>query len=249
MIKIGNFLFHYRNGLFPVLYLLLFLQWRPLLPDFRQAALIGLVIALIGQAFRVVTIGFDYIIRGGRDRRVYAKDLVTGGMFSHCRNPLYVGNFLIIVGLGIASNSLFFVAVMIPLFAFIYRAIVAAEENFLLGKFGAAFQSYCADVNRFLPNFSGFSKSISGMTYNWRRVITAEYGSAYIWTAGMLAVTLRNALTTPGTPHRDILVRSLWIGLGIVTLAYLAARILKKTGRLVAPMTSMPKSEPEPQAN
>ena len=249
MIKIGNFLFHYRNGLFPVLYLLLFLQWRPLLPDFRQAALVGLVIALIGQAFRVVTIGFDYIIRGGRDRRVYAKDLVTGGMFSHCRNPLYVGNFLIIVGLGVASNSLFFVAVMIPLFAFIYRAIVAAEENFLSGKFGAAFQNYCADVNRFLPNFRGFSKSISGMTYNWRRVITAEYGSAFIWTAGMIAVTLRNALTTPATPNRDTLVLSLWIGLGVVTLAYLAARFLKKTGRLVAPMTSMPKTDPEPQAN
>src|ERR1700741_1760533 len=98
MVRIGNFLFHYRNGLFPLVYALLILKSQALLPDYRVAAAIGLLIALAGQILRAVTIGLEYIVRGGRNRRVYAKNLVQGGVFGHCRNPLYLGNFLILSG-------------------------------------------------------------------------------------------------------------------------------------------------------
>src|SRR5213596_653057 len=136
IIKIGNFLFHYRNGLFPLVYALLVLKGRPALPDYRVAALLGFLVGLTGQLLRAVTIGLEYIIRGGRNRQVYAEKLVQGGIFAHCRNPLYIGNLLIILGLGIACNSGLFLAVGIPFFVFAYWAIIAAEENFLRSKFG-----------------------------------------------------------------------------------------------------------------
>ena len=101
-----------------------------------MAMIIGFSVTLIGQLIRVVTIGLVYIMRGGRNRRVYAEDLVTTGIFAHCRNPLYVGNILVLAGLGIASNSLIFMAVFLPIFLFFYQAIVMAEEDFLAGKFG-----------------------------------------------------------------------------------------------------------------
>lgn len=104
MVKIGNFLFHYRNGLFPVVYLLLFFKSRPVMGNYRLAAATGFAVALLGQLLRALTIGLEYIIRGGRNRQVYAEQLVQGGIFAHCRNPLYVGNFLILIGVGIASN-------------------------------------------------------------------------------------------------------------------------------------------------
>ena len=78
-----------------------------------------------------VTIGLAYIIRGGKNKKVYAEDLVTTGIFAHCRNPLYVGNILMLAGVGILSNSLLYVVIMIPFFLFVYQAIVLAEENFL----------------------------------------------------------------------------------------------------------------------
>ena len=46
----------------------------------------------------MLTIGYEYIVRGGRQGKVYAEDLVQGGVFAHSRNPLYLGNLLIIVG-------------------------------------------------------------------------------------------------------------------------------------------------------
>jgi protein-S-isoprenylcysteine O-methyltransferase Ste14 len=232
MVRVGNFLFRYRNALFPVIYILLLFNSRPLMPDYGVAALIGFIVAAFGQSFRAVTIGLEYIIRGGRKRRVYAEKLVQGGIFAHCRNPLYVGNFVIIVGVAIASNSLSFILVAIPFFAFSYWAIIAAEENYLQSKFGQEFDDYCARVNRFVPNGSGISQTLSGMRFNWRRLLTAEYGSAYIWMAAIIFVTLKNLWMSGDYETSRALAGTLWILLALVTLAYVFARFLKKS-RLV----------------
>ena len=45
--------------------------------------------------------------------------------------PLYLGNLLILIGVGIAANSLPFVLFGIPFFLFAYLAIIHAEENYL----------------------------------------------------------------------------------------------------------------------
>lgn len=229
MIRIGNFFFHYRNGLFPLAYLLIFVKSPVLFQDYRLALGIGVFVAATGQFVRGITVGLDYIIRGGRNRQVYAEKLVQGGIFTHCRNPLYVGNYLILVGVGIASNSLIFLAVGLPFFLFAYWAIIAAEEAFLLGKFGAEFTAYCSRVNRILPNFSGLGKTLNGMRFNWRRLITAEYGSAYLWMAAIILVTLKNLWFSGGykTDHNTVL--TLWILFAVVTVAYGVARYLKKT--------------------
>ena len=232
MIAIGNFLFRYRNGLFPLVYVLLFFQSSPLIPDYRLAALLGFVVALSGQLLRAATIGLEYIIRGGRKRQVYAEKLIQGGLFSHCRNPLYLGNFVILCGVGLASNSLLFLGIGIPFFAFAYAAIIAAEENYLRGKFGQEFEDYCARVNRLIPNLAGIGQTLSGMRFNWRRLITAEYGSTYIWIMAIAAVTLKNVWLNGDYSHQRTLVWILWTLMAIATLAYGLARFLKKSGIL-----------------
>lgn len=232
MVKIGRFLFHYRNGIFPLVYALLVLKSPPLLPDFRVAAVLGFLVAFSGQALRAVTIGLDYIIRGGKNRQVYAEKLVTGGLFTHCRNPLYVGNLTIMLGVGIAANSVWFICIAMPFFLFAYRAIVAAEEDFLRNKFGKEFDDYCARVDRFLPNFSGITQTLSGMQFNWRRLISAEYGSTFVWMMAVILVTLKNLYLAGQYANAQILVTILWLALGLVILAYAVARFLKKTRRL-----------------
>lgn len=238
MVKIGNFLFHYRNGLFPLVYVLLFFKSHPVMTDYRLAALLGFMVALTGQLLRVVTIGLEYIIRGGRDRQVYAEKLVQGGMFAHCRNPLYVGNFVILMGVGIASNSILFLGIGIPFFAFAYWAIIAAEESYLRNKFGKEFDDYCARVNRLIPSFSGIGRMLRGMRFNWRRLITAEYGSAYIWLAAITLVTLKNVWLNGQYHIGHPGVWSLWTLFVIVTLAYAIARFVKKSGLLKSDVKS-----------
>jgi protein-S-isoprenylcysteine O-methyltransferase Ste14 len=236
MVAIGNFLFHYRNGLFPLVYALLIFKSQPLLPDYRLAALLGFLVAAAGQLLRAVTVGLEYIIRGGRHREVYAEKLVQGGLFAHCRNPLYVGNYLILVGVGLASNSLLFVSVALPFFALAYWAIIAAEENYLRNKFGPEFDDYCARVNRLLPNLSGLGRTLAGMRFNWRRLITAEYGSAYIWLAAISLVTLKNAWMNGQTDLSQPIVWTSWTLFAAATLAYGLARVLKKSGFLKTPV-------------
>lgn len=232
MVKIGNFLFHYRNGLFPLVYALLIVKSQPLMADYRLAALCGFLVAASGQLLRAVTVGLEYIIRGGRDRQVYADKLVQGGIFAHCRNPLYVGNYVILLGVGLASNSILFCAIAVPFFVFAYWAIIAAEENYLRNKFGSQFDDYCARVNRLLPNLSGLGRTLAGMRFNWRRLITAEYGSAFIWLAAVPVVTLKNAWLAGEYNAGNPIVWISWSLLAVAALAYVLARFLKKSGLL-----------------
>ena len=131
MVKIGNFFFRYRNALFPLVFVLLVFEGTWPVCDSnlveRCEIVIGTIIALSGQALRALTIGLVYIKRGGKKKKVYAKTLVHEGIFAHCRNPLYVGNLLILIGVGIAGNSLLFVLFGIPFLIFAYLAIIYAE--------------------------------------------------------------------------------------------------------------------------
>ena len=230
MIKLGNFFFHYRNGLFPLAYALLFVPSPPLLNAYHLAVAVGLLVASTGQLIRGVTVGLDYIVRGGRDRQVYADRLVVGGIFAHCRNPLYVGNYLLLLGVGLASNSLLFFCVAMPFFTLAYLAIIAAEENFLRNKFGREFEDYCQRVNRLWPQFNGLRETLASMRFHWRRLITAEYGSAYIWVAATILVQFKNLWLRGEFHSSHLLVMWLCTLFGIVTIAYVTARYLKKSG-------------------
>ena len=141
---------------------------------------LGIGIALFGQSIRAFTIALKYIVRGGKDKKVYAEDLVIEGVFHHCRNPLYVGNILMIFGVGLVSNSLYFLLFTLPLFCFIYQAIVLAEENYLRNKFGKQFDDYVKSVNRWIPNLKGLASTVASMEFNWRRYVVNEYNTVYL---------------------------------------------------------------------
>lgn len=232
MIRIGKFFFRYRNGLFPFLYLLIFLHGPAAFPNYRLAFLIGVLVAMAGQGLRAVTVGLDYVFHGGRNRQVYAERLAQGGVFAHCRNPLYVGNYLILVGVGIASNSLLFLAIGLPFFLFAYWAIIAAEEAYLSGMFGDEFSKYCSRVNRLLPNFSGLNKTLKVRRFNWQQLISTDYGSAYIWMAGIILASLKNLWFGGRYDFHRPTVQALWLSLLLVSVAYAVARYLKKRGML-----------------
>jgi len=228
MVKLGNILFHNRDWLFPLCYFFLFIPSAWIFQNYWIPLIIGFVIALSGQIIRIATIGLKYIIRGGKNRRIYAEDLVTEGLFSHCRNPLYLGNVLILVGLGIMSNSLLFNLMISPLFIFFYQAIIRAEENFLENKFGDAFRKYMNDVNRWVPRLSGLAATMKSMEFNWSRVIVKEYNSTYVWLTGATLVVLKTFYFQENELFR-VALHYCSITLVVLLLLYLLARYLKKS--------------------
>jgi protein-S-isoprenylcysteine O-methyltransferase Ste14 len=199
---------------------------------FLWPIIIGLFITVTGQAIRGATIGLAYIVRGGKEGKVYAEDLVTTGIFSHCRNPLYVGNVLMLLGVGVLANSLIYVFVVMPIFFFIYQAIVLAEENFLRNKFGEGFNEYCRHVNRWIPNLSKIGATFNKMEFKWKRWILKEYNTQAVWLIGIVLILLFKypQLTNYDEQKRNTLAFILVPFLG---LCYLFVRWLKKSKRMV----------------
>ena len=163
--------------------------------------------------------GLDYIIRGGREGKVYAKELVTGGLFSHCRNPLYVGNYLGILGALVASNSIIAITLGGLGFLIAYVAITLAEERFLQGKFGSEYDEYCRRVPRFGLKPGGLATTLRTSRFNWRRLLIKEYGTLFVSLAGVPLVLLFTRHYRDGSPWW----RDGWDQVFLVVIAVLAA--------------------------
>jgi hypothetical protein len=138
----------------------------------------------LGLLLRGSVIGFAYIKRGGLNKEVYADKLVTEGFFTTCRNPLYVGNMLIYVGVFLMHGNPYVVVIGTLSSLFVYQSIIAAEEHFLHNKFGESYEAYCRDVPRWGMKLGRLAKATEGMQFNFKRVLMKDYS------------TIANALVT-----------------------------------------------------
>lgn len=234
MVAIGNFLFRFRNGLFPLSLLLMLLPGRALFADPLVAVVVGFGVAMLGQLVRGITIGFEYIIRGGRNKQVYAENLVTEGFYRLCRNPMYVGNLLIVAGLAVASNSLTCLLVVILLYLFVYIAIVAAEEAFLRNKFGAAYDQYAADVPRWLPRLAAMGEALRDGRFHWKRVLVKEFHTPFGWITVLMVMSFWHLASQHTLAARHDVARALIIVYAVLAVVYLTIRYLKLSRRIVA---------------
>jgi protein-S-isoprenylcysteine O-methyltransferase Ste14 len=237
MVSLGNFFFKHRNWFFIFFYFALLIPSWPIFSQERFGThyyiwpiAIGLFVTISGQLIRGLTIGLAYIVRGGKHGRPYAEGLVTDGIFHHCRNPLYVGNILMLLGMGIIANSLVYVAIVIPVFLFIYQSIVLAEEDFLRKKFGSGFDEYCKHVNRWIPDPRGLGNTIHSMHFNWKRWILKEHTTQFIWLTGIVFLILLKypELTAYNDRRRNIMMA---VSGGTLLLIYIGIRILKRSGK------------------
>ena len=199
LVAAGRFWFRWRNALFPLLFLVVFLPGPRVFASALRAGGVGFAIAGLGQAVRAITIAIEYVIRGGRNGKVYAEDLVVAGLYRHVRNPMYVGNVLILLGVALASNSWSCIAVAVPLFLGIYAAIVAAEEQFLSRRFGGQYAEYVRTVPRWVPRLRGLGATLRAQPLRWRRVLLKEYGTPFGWITGILVLVLWNTWRDAGS--------------------------------------------------
>jgi len=82
------------------------------------------------------------------------KTLTTTGPYVHVRNPIYIGNTLILVGINVLSGLLWFVPIMILGCAFTYHMTVLYEEGHLIEKYGEPYKAFIASIPRWMPRFS-----------------------------------------------------------------------------------------------
>lgn len=238
--RCGPVLYRHRTFLLPGTLLLLVLLFDPVAAGGSRRAdtlvdLLGFGVALAGQALRAAVIGYAYIRRGGKDGKAYADDLVTGGLFAHARNPLYVGNLLILFGLLIMFGNPYAIAIAAPLGVFFYASIVASEEVYLRGRFGAAFDDYCRRVPRWIPDFRGLGATVAGMRFNAPRLVRKEYGSAYAWCAAAILLRVYEVRVMPVYETERAGIAAYGLVLLLATAFWAVARILKKKRLLADP--------------
>lgn len=102
---------------------------------------VGGVLALLGGAIRGWAAGH---IR---------KDatLAVTGPYAHVRNPLYVGSFLVGLGVTVAGARPIFVILFLSFYLLVYSRTALEEARLLEEKFGDAYQAYASQVPLFVP--------------------------------------------------------------------------------------------------
>ena len=84
-------------------------------------------------------------MRPQRSRR-----LVSSGIFSYSRNPIYLGDALLIVAAGLYWATWLFLPVLAVFVYYITRFQILPEERALKEKFGDAFEQYCSRTRRWV---------------------------------------------------------------------------------------------------
>lgn len=191
-IACGHFLFRYRDYLFPVVVILMVVTTTPGAP-FGSRSLdhwldaLGFAVALLGQGCRLLAVGsVENIRRRGDNKRIAAHALIRDGIFAYTRNPLYLGNWLIVSGLVLIANNRWWYLLVLPAFSAAYWFIVLAEENFLTGRFGQEYVAYAAAVNRFIPDRRGLIRVLTSPEFAWRRAFRKEARVACSWLSAAL---------------------------------------------------------------
>ena len=180
----GNWLFKYR-GILPLIVFLLGLfiflrnesnpsHWMVEGTDYEIFYEITcLLVSLAGFFIRVYTVGYTPPNTSGRNtERQVADVLNTKGIYSIMRNPLYVGNFFMWLGIAMLTGNLWFIIAFILLYFLYYERIIFTEERFLISKFGDDYLKWAAKTPIAFPNFSNFSKN--DHAFNWRKVLRQE---------------------------------------------------------------------------
>lgn len=113
--------------------------------------LILLVICILGRIYCTLQIG------GHKNA-----DLVTTGIYSVVRNPLYFFSFIGVLGIGFISSQITVLVLLTIAFFLVYLPLIGREETFLQEKFGAVFTAYINRVPRFIPDFSLYQAPPAG---------------------------------------------------------------------------------------
>jgi protein-S-isoprenylcysteine O-methyltransferase Ste14 len=138
---------------------------------------VGLVI--LGEAFRILTVGF--VPRGTSGRNTgagqVATRLNTTGVYSLVRNPLYLANCTMYLGIVLFTQSLVLAVIFVLVLLPYYERIIAAEEAFLADKFGDDYRNWALATPAFIPKLTGWQAP--DMAFSWRSVIRREHASIY----------------------------------------------------------------------
>ncbi|NLW49477.1 MAG: lipid A phosphate methyltransferase [Candidatus Brocadiaceae bacterium] len=235
LIRQGRMLFRWRTYL-PLLFVPVFLVGLGSAERLERAAgdavddvydWACVAISLVGLGWRAFVSGtVPHGTSGRNTRRQKAAVLNTSGAYSVVRHPLYLGNFLVFLGVLMSPGVPWLVLVGCLSYMAYYERIMLVEEEYLGEVFGTAYRVWSDATPAFLPRWSNWRPP--ELPFCARAALKKEY-------ATLLGVAVTFAVLdhvedwlagVPVTLERDTVVPAL-----IVTAFCLLVRLLHKHTR------------------
>ncbi|MGH9863929.1 MAG: methyltransferase family protein [Candidatus Acidiferrales bacterium] len=113
---------------------------------------VGIVLMCAGAALAILCIA-TFVVRGRGTPALFdpPRQFVATGPYRYVRNPMYIGGFCLLLGLGLYLRSPAIALMVIAIILACHLLVIFYEEPTLKRKFGAPYQAYCATVGRWLP--------------------------------------------------------------------------------------------------
>ena len=234
----GLFLFRHR-GLFVVFLLppalLAVLERRsatpPLDPGLGWLAAC-LAVSLVGMAVRTAAVGSAPPGASTRSLRApSASRLNTSGMYSLSRHPVYLGNLFVLLGFALAVRSWWFVLTAALVYWLLYERVIAAEERFLVQRFGVAHRRWAERTPTFWPRPRLWRPPET--RFSWRTVLLREYNSLLLIAAILLFLRYVDQVIVRGLGAGVWFRQDLPLTASVLALAVVVAvmRRIRKRGR------------------
>jgi protein-S-isoprenylcysteine O-methyltransferase Ste14 len=229
----GESLFRWRSYAPLILLPLFFLALRDsmeatqLLGSRTQDAwsVIVLSISLLGLAVRWATVGFVAPGTSGRSTREQrAAKLNTTGTYSIVRNPLYLGNFITLLGVALATMSWWFVMLFVFIYWVYIERVIAAEESFLARRFGAEYAAWVERTPVFVPRFRLWRHPDRSLSV--RAILRREYNGVLAVASAFLAMQFAIDVAFAGVPPKVWMVGN-WGWIALFAAAAAGAAILR----------------------
>ena len=191
--------------------------------------LLCLGIAGLGIAVRCLVAGFVPGCTSGRNtKQQVAATLNTTGMYAVVRHPLYLGNFLCMLGVVLTLEVWWFAVICCLAFWLYYERIMLAEEEFLRQQFGEEFEKWASMIPTFIPRLGRWRTP--ALPFSWRTMLRREFSSASLLTASFV---LLEVLSDGLGEHKWQLHLSTIIVLLVGLFAYVTLATLKRKTRLL----------------
>lgn len=196
----GNLLFK-RRGQIPVVLFLLALPavWYSnfaIISPLKSSVFLytGIFLSVLGACIRAYTIGTTPRGTSGRntDKQV-AEVLNSTGIYSTVRHPLYLGNYLMWIGIVVATLNVSFIIIVSLLYWIYYERIMFAEERFLEKKFGQQYLDWSLKAPAFFPAFKNYVKT--KIPFSLKSVLRREYSGWLATVIGFVYVHILQQYT------------------------------------------------------
>ncbi len=186
-------------------------------------------ISLFGLWIRCYTIGYTPKGTSGRNTKSQKADsLNTTGIYSITRNPLYLGNFFIVLGITMLLRVWWICVIYFLTFWLYYGRIIKIEESYLINKFGKVYKDYVHRTPVFIPHFKLWQPPM--LSFSFKKILKREYPSLF----GIISAFTALEFAKDSAVKGSVVIDPVWLVIfSSGLLVYITLRVLKKKTRVL----------------